>query len=205
MLYRNMGISPFSLRREIDRLFEDALGGGRGATGWQPSVDVREDPKELRLGVELPGIRPEDIEITVENGVLTIRGEKRDERREEDEQEGRYHLIERSYGSFMRSFQLPQGLDEDSISADFEHGVLQVRIPKAALPQPRKIQISASGGKQRVGAGQGGQGGQAQGGERGSAQGGGQTGTRGSSTRSGTKGAQGEGERDRMAARGTEK
>lgn len=147
MLERSFGLSPvFGLRREIDRLFDDAFTGRGNAASWMPAVDVHETAKELRLDVELPGIRQEDVEIEVENGTLSIRGQKSAERKEQGE-EGRYHLVERSYGSFFRSFQLPAGVDEKQINADFENGVLHVRIPKAALPQPRRIQI---GGGQRV-------------------------------------------------------
>lgn len=197
MLYRNVGLSPFSLRREIDRLFEDTFGGGRAASGWQPAVDVREDAKELCLDVELPGISPEQIDITVENGVLTLRGEKRDERREADE-DGRYHLVERSYGSFTRSFQLPQGLDDEQIAADFDNGVLRVRIPKAALAQPRRIQIAGAGGARRGAVGEGSSTGAAQGGR-----GGGRSSTKAGSGGSGGSGGS-ERERDRMAAHGSE-
>jgi HSP20 family protein len=144
---RSFGLSPiFGLRREIDRLFDDAF-TGRGSGGtWTPAVDIHETQKELRIDFELPGIRPEDVEVDVENGMLTVRGQKTAQRKEEDE-EGRYHLVERSYGSFTRSFQLPQGVDENQIGADFDQGVLHVRIPKAALPQPRRIQIGAGGGE----------------------------------------------------------
>jgi HSP20 family protein len=106
-----------------------------------PAVDIRETDQELAFEVELPGIAPEDVEVTAEHGILTVRGERTEEWREGDE--GRYHLIERGYGSFTRSFQLPQGVDEERIQGDFEHGLLRVRIPKAALPQPKKIQIKA--------------------------------------------------------------
>ncbi|HMA22214.1 MAG TPA: Hsp20/alpha crystallin family protein [Gemmatimonadaceae bacterium] len=141
MLYRTSLSAPvFGLRREIDRLFEDTFGRGEGMTAWNPAVDVRESDKELNIEVELPGINPDDVELTAENGVLTIRGEKRGERKE-GEEDNRYHLVERSYGGFMRSFQLPQGLDESKIEADFNNGILSVHIPKAALPQPRRIQI----------------------------------------------------------------
>lgn len=142
MVYRTTLTSPvFSLRREIDRLFDDAFtgSGGRGMTSWTPATDVRESQGELMLSFEMPGISPENIEITTDNGVLTVRGEKREERKEGDE--GQYHLVERSYGTFTRSFQLPKNLDESKIEANFEHGVLTVRIPKAALPQPKKIEI----------------------------------------------------------------
>lgn len=140
MLYGN-SITPFvGLRREIDRLFEDASGG---RMTWMPAVDVREDTSNLTIDFELPGIDPDQVEVTAENGVLTVRGEKRAERKEG--KEGRWHLVERSYGSFSRSFQLPAGIDEGQIDAQFENGLLQVRIPKAALPRPRRIQVQRSG------------------------------------------------------------
>jgi HSP20 family protein len=158
MLYRTSSLSApvFGLRREIDRLFEDTFGRGDvGASGagstWSPAVDIRENAKELTLELELPGINPEQVELTVDNGVLNIKGEKRGERKEGDEN-SRYHIVERSYGSFMRSFQLPQGVDESKIDADFNNGILSIHIPKAALPQPHRIQIgvnSNSSGKQQ--------------------------------------------------------
>jgi HSP20 family protein len=144
---RSFGLSPiFGLRRDIDRLFDEAFTGRGSGANWTPAVDIHETSKELRIDFELPGIRPEDVEIDVENGMLTVRGQKSAERKEESE-EGRYHLVERSYGSFFRSFQLPQGVDENQIRADFDQGVLHVRIPKAALPQPRRIQIGTGVGE----------------------------------------------------------
>lgn len=140
MLYRMTTSSPvFGLRREIDRLFEDAF--TRDGASWTPAVDITETESDLRVELELPGLKPEDVEITAENGVLTIRGEKRGERKEDEQ--SRYHVVERTYGSFMRTFQLPQGVDEDQIAAEFDNGILSLRIPKAALPQPRRIQINA--------------------------------------------------------------
>ena len=150
MFERSFGLSPiFGLRREIDRLFDDTfLSRGAGST-WNPAVDVHETSNELRLDVELPGMKQDDIQIEVENGMLTIRGEKSAERKEGDE--GRYHLVERTYGSFFRSFQLPQGVDEKQIHADFDSGVLRIGIPKAALPQPRRIQIAGATGERARG------------------------------------------------------
>jgi len=140
MLYRMTTSSPiFGLRREIDRLFDDTF--TRDGSNWSPAVDVRENDNEISLDLELPGIKPEDVEITAENGILTVRGEKKSEKKEGEE--NRYHVIERSYGSFLRTFQLPQGIDEDQINAHFENGILAIHIPKAALPQPKKIQIAA--------------------------------------------------------------
>lgn len=146
---RSFGLSPiFGLRREIDRLFDDTFAGRGGNTNWSPAVDIHETSNELRLDVELPGLQEKDVELEVENGVLSVRGQKSAERKEEGE-EGRYHLVERSYGAFYRSFQLPQGVDEKQIQADFDRGVLHIRIPKAALPQPRRIQIGGAGERPR--------------------------------------------------------
>ena len=151
MIYRTSLSSPvFGLRREIDRLFEDTFGRGEGTSTWSPAVDIREGENELSLELELPGIRPDEVEITADNGILTVRGEKRSERKEGDEN-SRYHMVERSYGSFMRSFQLPQGLDEAKIEADYNDGILSVRIPKTALPQQRKIHIGRQSQNQMSG------------------------------------------------------
>ena len=143
-MYRTTPTPPvFSLRREIDRLFDDAFGGtARNGAVWSPAVDVRESQSDLTLSFEVPGVSPEQLELTVDNGILTVKGEKREERKEGDE--GQYHVLERSYGSFARSFQLPKGLDDSKIEARHEHGILTVRIPKAALPQPKKIAIETT-------------------------------------------------------------
>lgn len=152
MLYNMTTASPiFGLRREIDRLFDDTF--ARDGYTWSPPVDIKETGNELRVDLELPGLKPEDVEITTDNGLLTIRGEKRGERKEGEE--NRYHLVERTYGSFMRSFTLPHGVDEDQIRADFDNGILSIRIPKAALPQPKKIRISGSQQKQQAAVGSG--------------------------------------------------
>ena len=147
MLYGTTMAAPFGLRREIDKLFDEAFVGGSRRMSWAPMVDIQEDEKEIAIVAELPGLKPEQVEVTCENGVLNIRGDKSEERKEDD-QNRRYHLVERTYGSFSRSFQLPQGLDESKIEANFDNGVLTVRVPKAALPQPKKIQINAGSGAQ---------------------------------------------------------
>ena len=144
MLYRMTTSAPiFGLRREIDRLFEDTFGREGGT--FTPAVDIKENEQEIHLEVELPGLKPENVEVIAENGVLTIRGEKQSERKEGEDT--RYQVIERTYGTFVRTFQLPQGVDEDQIKGDFANGVLTVSIPKAALPQPKRIQIT--GGRQK--------------------------------------------------------
>jgi HSP20 family protein len=156
MAFRGTGLVPFfgptfsplfNLRREIDRMFDDMV-GSTPTSRWMPAVDVREDDKMLALDIELPGIDPENVEVNVDDGVLMVSGEKRAERQEGEE--GRYHVVERSYGRFFRSFQLPQGVDESQITANFNNGVLTVQIPKTALPQPRRIQIGARAGEREV-------------------------------------------------------
>jgi HSP20 family protein len=152
MLYRMATSSPiFGLRREIDRLFDDTF--ARDGGNFTPAVDIRENDSEVRLELELPGLKPSEVEIMAENGVLTVHGEKRSERKEGDE--SRYQVVERSYGTFIRTFQLPQGVDEDQIKADFEHGLLTIHIPKAALPQAKRIQIEAGQSKQQAAVGNG--------------------------------------------------
>lgn len=148
-MYRTTLTAPiFGLRREIDRLFEDTFQNAGERAGWTPMVNIRETANEFGFEVELAGLKPEQVEITCDNGVLMIRGERTEERKEG--QEGRYHLVERSYGAFSRSFQLPQGVNEDEIEANFDNGLLRVRVPKAAIPQPRRIEIRG-GTEQREG------------------------------------------------------
>lgn len=139
-MYRTSLTAPiFGLRREIDRLFEDTFQNSGDRSGWIPSVNIRETPNEFGFEIELAGLKPEQVEVTCDNGVLMVRGERQEERKEGEE--GRYHLVERSYGSFSRSFQLPQGVDEDRIEASFDNGLLRVHVPKAEIPQPRRIDI----------------------------------------------------------------
>ena len=144
MMYRTSLTAPvLGLRREIDRLFEDTLQQGGERNGWVPSVNVRETANEFAFEVELAGLKPEQVEVTCDSGILMIRGERQEERKEGEE--GRYHIVERRYGSFSRSFQLPQGVDDERIEARFDNGLLQVRVPKAAIPQPRRINIQGTG------------------------------------------------------------
>ena len=141
MLYTTAVTPPvFDLRREIDRLFANTFTRTQGGrTEWIPPVDIRETDQELTFEVELPGIKLEDVQVTAENGILTIHGQRTETRSEGDE--ARYHLVERTYGTFERRFQLPQGVDTEKIEADVELGMLAVHIPKGALPQPKTIAI----------------------------------------------------------------
>jgi HSP20 family protein len=131
----------FGLRREIDRLFEDTFGRGpAGQHAWMPTVDICETDHELTFVVELPGMKAEDVDVSALDGVLTIQGERVDERTGQEE---RYHLVERNYGSFVRRFQLPPGLDGERILADVENGVLRVHVPKSAVSKPKSVHVTA--------------------------------------------------------------
>lgn len=128
------GRDPFhSLHNEMNRLFEQ-FGSGLPAA-WTnsglmaPTIDVSESDSELTVTAELPGVAEEDMHLSLEDNVLTIQGEKRAEEKKDDE-EKKYHLVERSYGSFQRSIPLSFNADPDSIKAKFENGVLNVTIPK---------------------------------------------------------------------------
>lgn len=141
---------PFwALRRDIDRVFENVWSGHRtnDVSTWMPPMDVIERDSEIRCMVELPGLSPNDVQITAENGVLTITGEKKYE--QETESDGTRYT-ERRYGQFHRSFTLPEHVAGDQISASFENGVLTLVLPKTAQARPRKIQIGTGSEHKRV-------------------------------------------------------
>ncbi|MEW5931632.1 MAG: Hsp20/alpha crystallin family protein [Gemmatimonadota bacterium] len=149
-----MAITPYRTSNDpFDRLFDSlwgASGGGSrgGSLMRAPETDVVETEKEIRVVTEMPGLKPDDVEVDVENNVLTIRGEKREERTE-GEAGGKYHLAERRYGTFARSFVLPRDVDAERIEAAFEHGVLTVRIPKSERAQRRRIQVGGAGSQEQ--------------------------------------------------------
>jgi HSP20 family protein len=138
-------ISMFgSLQREIDRLFDDFTRSvgmyETQALNLVPSVDVTENDKQIEIAVELPGLERKDVEIAVEDDLLTIRGEKKIESEQKDDKKN-VHLAERSYGTFYRVLQLPAGVDPSSIKATMSNGVLKLTIPKPAKSQPQKIEV----------------------------------------------------------------
>ena len=139
-----------SLRREMDQ-FMDSWSGNRvprgGSMLWTPSINVREDQDAFHIEAELPGVDPDDVEISLEDRVLTISGEKRSASEREGES---YHVAERSYGRFERSFTLGRTVDADAIEARFDQGVLHVSIPKPEEQKPRRIQIRAEAGADTV-------------------------------------------------------
>lgn len=117
-------------------------GGAAGnVTEWSPSVDISEDDKEYVIKAELPEVDKEKVKIVVENGVLCIKGERRFEKEEKNK---KYHRIERSYGSFMRSFTLPDDADPAKVAAEFKDGLLQVHMPKSEARKPKAIEVAVS-------------------------------------------------------------
>jgi HSP20 family protein len=134
------------LRREMDRLWEDYFGAGRRALRpmemeFAPAVDVKETADQVVVKAEVPGIDAKDINISVTGDVLTIKGEKKSEREEKEEN---YHLVERSYGSFSRSLVLPAAVDMDKIEAKYDKGVLTITCPKKEEVKPKAIEIKTT-------------------------------------------------------------
>ena len=153
---------PFeNFRREVDRLFDDFSGGmwrspfGRSSFDIEPfrrsettfasvpAVDVTQTDKGYEITAELPGMEDKDIEVKLTNGVLTLRGEKRDEKEEKTKD---YYVRERSFGSFERSFQVPEDVDADKVTASFKKGVLTVTLPKSAQAQKAEKKIEVKTG-----------------------------------------------------------
>jgi HSP20 family protein len=136
-----------TLRDRMNRLFED-MSGPRSeekdilAGSWAPSVDIYENENEVVLAAEIPGVDEKDVEIKIEDDNLILRGERRFEKETREEN---YHRIERSYGSFFRSFSLPGYIDQDRIEAVHENGVLKIRMPKRTELKPRKVKILKPG------------------------------------------------------------
>jgi len=131
-----------SLQDEMNRLFNsnfpNSLSQEDMATGWTPSVDIYETEGEIVLEAELPGMKREDFEVTIENNVITLKGERHFEKNEEGDN---YHRVERAYGSFARSFSLPQSVSAENTSADFKNGILRVSLPKREEAKARKIEV----------------------------------------------------------------
>ncbi len=142
-----------AMRQEVDRLFDrfdlgpsrwPSLSSRGGEAGFMtPDIDVRDTGTSLVIEAELPGVTDKDISVTLADGVLTIKGEKRSER---EEKQDNYFLSERSFGSFERALALPEGVDEAAIEAKFEKGVLHVTVPKKpeAVKQQKKIEIKSA-------------------------------------------------------------
>ena len=125
------------LHRELDQTFETVA---RDAT-WSPAVDIHEEAERFVVRADLPGVKPTDIEITADKGVLSLRGTRQFEQRND---QGHYSRVERVSGKFVRTFTLPENVQTDAIKASFKDGVLELTIPKIAKPEPRRIEVQAA-------------------------------------------------------------
>jgi HSP20 family protein len=140
--------SMHSLRR-LNSILDEAFGtwpfqsqeNGALTSAWIPATDVFEDKDAVKIVAELPGVDPEDVKISLENNLLTIRGEKRQKAEENNE---RVHRYERTYGSFERAFSLPTTVDPEKIDASYSNGILTVTIPKAERARPREIPVKTA-------------------------------------------------------------
>jgi HSP20 family protein len=135
------------LQDEVNRLFSSNLSRSFGDEGiargaWAPTVDIYENKDQIVLEAELPGMNREDFELSIENNVLTLRGERRFEKRDESDN---YHRVERSYGSFTRSFTLPQTVSPENVAAEYKNGVLRVVLQKREEVKARRIEIAGEG------------------------------------------------------------
>ena len=131
-----------TLQDQINRLFSDSLGrtGGEGSlTAWAPAVDIYETEHELVVKADLPDIDPKDLDIRVENNILTIRGERKFEKKVNEDN---YLRVERAYGTFSRSFTLANTVNADAIKAEYQNGVLTLTIPKREEAKPKQIKVN---------------------------------------------------------------
>ncbi|MBK5094587.1 MAG: Hsp20/alpha crystallin family protein [Deltaproteobacteria bacterium] len=141
-------LDPFrdlsAIQERMNQIFEDALARSRGReeglrTGmWTPAVDIYENSDFVVVKAELPGVEKNQISVEVKDGILSLRGERKFEKEVKEES---FHRIERSYGSFQRSFSLPVSVDQDQVTARFEDGVLEVKLPKKEKAKPKQIQV----------------------------------------------------------------
>ena len=140
-----------TLQDRMNRLFRDSYGDREEAlttSSFAPPVDVYEDEHQVTLSIEVPGIDEKDIDVRVENNVLTVHGERKFEKEEKEEN---YRRVERQYGSFTRSFTLPTTVDAENIQAIYDKGVLKVQLAKKAEAKPKQIKVNVSGEKQLEG------------------------------------------------------
>lgn len=138
-----------TLQGRLNQIFSDY---GRGTdelttAGFVPPVDIYEDEHSVQLKLEVPGIEEKDLDVRVENNTLTVRGERKFEREEKEEN---FHRIERRYGSFSRSFTLPQTVDSEKVEANYVNGVLQIRLAKKAEAKPKQIKVSIGSAQKTI-------------------------------------------------------
>jgi HSP20 family protein len=129
--------------RVFDQLSNTRGNGGEAMTvaDWVPTVDIAEDDKEYLIKVEIPEVDKKDVKVTVQEGMLTIQGERKKEREENGK---RFHRMERVYGTFVRSFMLPENVAEDKVTAEFKDGMLMVHLPKTEKPKPKQVEVKVA-------------------------------------------------------------
>lgn len=140
---------PMTVNRLFTSLFDTPTGSGATLRRWVPAMDLGETDDAYVLRADLPGLDPDDVKIELHDRVLTVSGERREER------ELGYHRVERSYGAFRRSLTLPEGVDADAITASFDKGVLTVTVPKPEERKPRRVEIAVEAPRPAVEAGDG--------------------------------------------------
>ncbi len=137
-----------SMRRTMDRLIEGTMNEEEGALAeWGLALDVVEDEEAYLVKASVPGIKPEDLDITFNKGLLTIRGEIKDE---SDTTKGQYHLRERRYGSFSRTISIPSSVEAEKIDADYKDGILTLKMPKSEETKPKRIPIRGCNGQKVI-------------------------------------------------------
>lgn len=139
--FRDLGTFENRLEKFFGRPFLTGNGGEKEAmtvAQWSPAVDITEDEKEFLVKAELPDLKKEEVKVTVEKGELTISGERKFEKEEKGK---KYHRIERSYGSFVRSFTLPEGVNAEKVAAEFKNGMLEVHLPKDEKAKPKAVEV----------------------------------------------------------------
>jgi HSP20 family protein len=138
-----------TLQDRINRVFRESYSGGQDesltTSSFAPAVDVYEDEHKVSLKIEVPGIEEKDLDIRVENNTLSVHGERKIEKEEKEEN---YRRVERQYGSFTRTFNLPQTVDTDKVSANYDKGVLKITLPKKAEAKPKQIKVIVGSEKQ---------------------------------------------------------
>ena len=134
---------PWGLLSQLQRelAHNNAVEGSTATAEWAPAVDIKEEADKFVLHADIPGVKPEEMDINMEDGVLTIKGEKKTEAKTDEEG---YKRIERTHGTFYRRFSLPDTANSDAISAQSKHGVLEIIIPKREAIQPKKIEVTVT-------------------------------------------------------------
>jgi HSP20 family protein len=149
--FRELNTLQSEMNRLFDSVFDTPRGSGSGSGGalrrWMPAMDLVETDEHFVLRADLPGLTEDDVKIEVEDSTLTVSGERKAEHEERGEG---FHRLERAFGSFSRSLTLPKGVDAEAVTASFERGVLEVRVPKPEQRKPRRIEIASEGGQKTI-------------------------------------------------------